>query len=86
MSRTETDSQIQGTFLQMPDGMGLTAKSKKVEGFKKYSTGNIVTNIIITMYGIRLVVDYQGDHLVNYIMSNHWVLHLQLICNRVCQL
>ena len=48
----------------------------------KHSIGNIVNNILITMYGVRYKI-YQDDHLVSYIMSNYWGVHLKHI---ICQL
>ena len=72
-------------------GGGSEGWVKKVEGLRsrnwylqnsyrsiKYSTGNTV-NIVITMYGIRWVLDLSGrsDHLVSSILSNHWVVHLK---------
>lgn len=49
----------------------------------KYSIENILNKIVITMYGVRRVLDYLGDHLVIYInvssLSDHYVVHLQLI-------
>ena len=60
-SRTETDSQIQGTFGHLQDEGGLGEKGKKGEGIKKYklvlqnslgdvkySIENIIDNILIT--------------------------------------
>ena len=34
----------------------------------KYSIGNIVDNIVITMYGARQIRKYQGDHYAKYII------------------
>ena len=44
-----------------------------------YSTGNIVANIpiiVIVSDGYKIYLD---DHLVSYIMSNHWGVQLKLI-------
>ena len=64
----------------MPDGKGVRRMGEKGEGIKKYklaitnshrdikcSIGNIVSNSIITMYGVKWVLDLSGDHLVSYI-------------------
>ena len=32
----------------------------------KYNIGNIVSNVVITMYGARWVLDLVGDHIVSY--------------------
>ena len=65
---------------------------KKVEGLRstncqlqnshgdvKCSLGNVVYNILITMHGVRGVRDLLDDHLLSYVMSNHWGVHLKLI-------
>ena len=44
----------------------------------KDSKGNIVKNIVITMYGVRWVPDLSGNHFVNY-MSNCYAIHLKAI-------
>ena len=61
-----------GRFL---DRSGVGSMGKKVKEFRsrnwdlqdshgdvKYTTGNIVNNILITIYGARLLPIYQGDH------------------------
>ena len=49
-------------------------------GGVKYSIGNIVNNIPITIYmvsdGYKI---YWDNHLVDYIMLNHWDVPLKLI-------
>ena len=50
----------------------------------KYSIGNIVNSMLITMHGVRWVRDLQDDHSISYIMYNHWGIRLKR--NTVCQL
>ena len=50
----------------------------------KYSIGNIVNSMLITMHGVRWVQDLQDDHSISYIMYNHWGIRLKR--NTVCQL
>ena len=33
----------------------------------EYSAGNIVSNVVITLYGASWALDLLGDHFVNYI-------------------
>ena len=69
-SITETDSEIQRTFWQLPDGRGIGGTGEKGEGIKKYklavmngcggvmcSTGNIVKGLLVAMCGVRGVRD-----------------------------
>ena len=62
-------------------GGGVDNWVKKVKGLKstnwqlqnshrdvKYSIGNIANNIVITVYGVRWVLELSGVHLVNYII------------------
>ena len=43
----------------------------------KYSTRNIVNNIPITTSDVYAI--YQYNHLVSYIMPDHWSIYLKLI-------
>ena len=36
-------------------------------GAVKYSIGNMLTNIVMTMYGVRWVLGFWGDQFVSYI-------------------
>ena len=45
----------------------------------KYSIGNIVNNIVTTMYGIDGYEIFWDDQLVSYIMSSHCGKYLKLI-------
>ena len=40
--------------------------NKNSHGNVKYNIGTIVSNIVITMYGARWVLDLVGDHIVSY--------------------
>ena len=42
--------------------------------------GDIVNNIVITMYGASWVLEISGEHFVKY-MTNHSAEHLKLIQN-----
>ena len=35
-------------------------------GNGKCSAGNIVSNTVITLYGVRRVLDLSGDHFISY--------------------
>ena len=48
--------------------------------YVKYSIGNIVNNIVITMYHARWVLEIsRGDHFVNLGFSNNYTVYLKLI-------
>ena len=48
-------------------------------GDVKCNIGNVVDNILLTMYDVRGVWDLSGWSLRKYGMSNHWGVHLKLI-------
>ena len=59
---------------------GLTSTNwllQNSHGDVKYSTGNVVNNVL----ELCVVPDgqeiYWNDHLVSYVMSNHWGVHLK---------
>ena len=79
------DSQIQRPFngCQRGGALGRWVKKLKVlrstnwllqnsHGGVKYSIGNTVNNYLITMHGVRWVLDSWDDRLVSYVISNHW--------------
>ena len=74
MNKTETNSQITEKKLMVPRWEGCWGLGEKGEGMKKYkfasyksshedvkyNMGNIVNNIVITVYGIRWVLNLSG--------------------------
>ena len=74
----------------LEDGRKVGGMDEKGEGIKKYkqlqnshmdvkySIGNIV-NILITLYGVRWVLDLSGCNLVSYTVTGHWVVPLTLM-------
>ena len=73
----------QGVFGEVGErGEGLESTDwllQNSHGDGEESIGNIVNNIPITTSGVRWYKIYQDDHLVSYITSNHWDIHLELI-------
>ena len=48
---------------------GLRSTNRKLQNSHrdvKYSTGNIINDIVITMYGARWVLELSKDHFVKY--------------------
>ena len=43
------------------------------------SIGNAVHHPVVTVCGVRWVLDVSGHHFVSDIISNHWVVYLKLI-------
>ena len=89
MNKLETGSQTQRTDCWSPEGRGTGDWVKKAMGLKvqivsykiitnrdvKYSTGNRVNNIVISMYGAGWG-HIRGNTLYSVCLSNHHALHL----------
>ena len=50
-------------------GLGSTdGQLQNSRGDVKYSTGSIVNNVVITMYGAGLVLEISGEHFIRYMI------------------
>ena len=71
MNKTDADSERQRTLDGCQRGLG--GRGDEIKKYRlvlrkqsqgcKYSTGNIVNNIVITTYGARWVLEISGEHL-----------------------
>lgn len=53
--------------MQLPCTKRIFKTNKTLYGDVKYSIGNSVNNIIITMFAVRGVLDLLGGHFISYV-------------------
>lgn len=57
---------------------GKKRQERNSQGDANYNIGNIVNIVKLCMVSDQCEI-YRDNHLLNYIMTNHWGVHLNLI-------